>query len=62
MFANVHIFKRDVIGPIGAPAWPAAARVKTLTLRHEFRNAADGPSDPARFVRCQLAGAKTVTL
>jgi hypothetical protein len=36
--------------------------MKSLTLHHEFGNAADGLSDPARFFRCELAGADAVTL
>lgn len=62
VLADVHILKGDMIGPVGAEAWPAAARVKALTLRHEFWNAADGLSDPASFVRSEFAGAETVTL
>jgi hypothetical protein len=36
--------------------------MKALTLHHEFGNAADSLSDPARFFRGQLAGADTVTV
>jgi hypothetical protein len=38
-----------MIGPIGAQAGSIPARVEALALHHEFRNAADGLSDPARF-------------
>jgi hypothetical protein len=36
--------------------------MKALTLRHELGNTADGLSDPAGFLRCELADAKAVTL
>jgi len=51
-----------MIGPIGPPARPSPTLVKALTLRHEFWKAADGLSDPARFVGRELAGADAVTL
>jgi hypothetical protein len=60
--ANVCIFQGNVIGPVGSPARPSPAGVKALTLRHELGDAADSLSDPARFFRRELAGAKAVTL
>ena len=60
--ANVGVLQGDMIGPVGPPAWPSPARVKSLARHHEFGNAADGLSDPARFLRCELAGAAAVTL
>src|SRR5882724_295803 len=59
---NVCVLQSDVVRPVGAPAWPSPTLVKTLTLRHEFRDAADGLSDPACFFGRELAGAKAVTL
>jgi len=60
VLANVHILKGDMIRPVGAEAWAAAAWMKRLMLHHEFRDAADGLSDPARFLRCELARADAV--
>jgi len=60
--ANAGVLQRDMIGPIGAPAKASPTLVKSLTLRHEFGNATDGLSDPARFFRRELAGAEAVTL
>jgi hypothetical protein len=60
--ANVGVLHGDMIGTVGPPAWPSPALVKSLTLHHEFGNAGNGLSDPARFLRCELAGAAAVTL
>jgi len=51
-----------MIGPVGPPALPFAVRIKALARHHEFRSAADGLADPARFLGSELAGAETVAL
>src|SRR5713101_8367454 len=48
--ANVSVLQGNMVGPIGAQAGSGPARVKSLTLHHELRNAADGRSDPACFL------------
>lgn len=62
VLADILILKRDMIRPVGTPALPFAARIKALARHHEFRNAANGLADPARFLGSELAGAETVTL
>ena len=62
MRANVGVLQGDVIGPIGAQAGPCPARIEPLPLHHEFRNAADGLSDPSGLLRGELAGTDAVTL
>jgi len=49
MLADILVLQRDMVRAVGAPAWPSTTLVKALPLRHEFGNAADGFSDPARF-------------
>jgi hypothetical protein len=42
VFANVHVLKRDMIGPVGAPARAAAAWVRALTREYPCRSAPAG--------------------
>lgn len=47
VLADVAIFQSDVVGPVGPPARPAAARVESLPLPQEFGDAGDRLADPA---------------